>query len=160
MQYLILHLMGVIITDREESICGYKFTYHSIPPMNSRATNITSYMHVCTTAITMQMVVNFIIDLENNVRTKNFRADREIIGPGGPKFSAKILVRDQIFQDQNSSDMPRMQRMLPKSFIITSHTVADLIHQRRIQDFGRGGGGGGSNNYSHKWEWVRAFLLL
>ena len=77
---------------------------HSIPPMNSRATNITSYMHVCTSAITMQMVVNFIIDLENNVRTKNFRADRifrnyrsgrtkifsENFGPGpnisGPKF--------------------------------------------------------------------------
>ena len=53
--------------------------------MNSRATNIA------TTAITMQMVVNFIIDLENNVRTRNFRADRENIGPGGPKFSAKII---------------------------------------------------------------------
>ena len=74
--------------------------------MNSRATNITkfSYLHVCTTAITVQMGVNFIIDLENNVRTKHFRADRifrnyqsgrtkifnENFGPGpnisGPKF--------------------------------------------------------------------------
>ena len=30
----------------------------------------------------------------------------EIVGPGGPKFSAKISVWDQIFQDQNSSDSP------------------------------------------------------
>ena len=26
------------------------------------------------------------------------------IGPGGPKFSANILIRDQVFQDQYSSD--------------------------------------------------------
>ena len=67
--------------------------------MNSRATNITRYIHVCTTAITMQMVVNFIIDLENNVRTRNFRADCI--------FRTELSVRadrDQIFQDQNSSD--------------------------------------------------------
>ena len=51
--------------------------------------------------------MNFIIDLEKTTsgpqisgRTVFF----EIIGPGGPKFSAKISVRDQIFQDQNSSD--------------------------------------------------------
>ena len=28
----------------------------------------------------------------------------ENISPSGPKFSAKIMVQDQIFQDQNSSD--------------------------------------------------------
>ena len=60
--------------------------------MNSRnrATNITSYIHVCTIAITMQMVVNF---LKNNVRAKNLRAQLDvfyIIGPGGPKFSANF----------------------------------------------------------------------
>ena len=68
-------------------------------------------MHVCTAAIPVQMVVNFIIDLENNVRSKNFRADsifrNLFIGPDGQKLSAKLLVRDQIFQDQNSSDSTR-----------------------------------------------------
>ena len=93
------------------------------PADELKSSNITSYMHVCTTAITVQMVVNFIIDLENNVRTKNFRADRifrnyrsgrtkifsEHFGPGpnisGPKFQRQILhVCVLLFDDMHTMD--------------------------------------------------------
>ena len=36
----------------------------------------------------------------------------EIVGPGGPKFSAKISVRDLIFQDQNSRDRSELHHRL------------------------------------------------
>ena len=96
------------ITDRDESVSDYILCInglcHSIPTMNSRyrATNITSYIHVCTIAITRQMVVNF---LENNVRTKNLRAELDvffeiILSDRADQISQRILVPDQIFQDQ------------------------------------------------------------
>ena len=73
--------------------------------MNSGATNIISYIHVCTTVIAMQMVVNFIVDFENNVWTKisGQNVFFEIIGPGGLKFE-KFWSGTKHFRTKHFSD--------------------------------------------------------
>ena len=48
----------------------------------------------------------------------------EIIGPGGPKFSTKILVRDQIFQDPNSSD--RLQHIRKCNVVIQMPSAPEM----------------------------------
>ena len=66
------------IIDRDESISDY---YHSIPSMNSRATNITCMYYSDYYADGGELHYRH----RKQRPDKNFRADR-IIGPGGPKI--------------------------------------------------------------------------